>query len=170
MPPSSDAAGCGVTAPTTAPTSRWASGCTDDQVRYLSRSSSKPPSYLIPGGPLLPLYDALAKDSNIRLVLVKHEQAAAYDAFTYARVTGDLRRVSQDEWIDFGAVLNQPQTSTERALQAMVAAKLDSFDVVTLILEIEQRFPPVTLSDKSAERLRTLREVAAHIDVEMKRV
>ena len=101
---------------------------------------------------------------------MKHEQAAAYDAFTYARVTGDLRRVSQDEWIDFGAVLNQPQTSTERALQAMVAAKLDSFDVVTLILEIEQRFPPVTLSDKSAERLRTLREVAAHIDVEMKRV
>lgn len=44
----------------------------------------------IPGGPLLPLYDELARDSNIRLVLVKHEQAAAYDAFTYARITGKL--------------------------------------------------------------------------------
>ena len=84
--------------------------------------------------------------------------------------------------------MNQPQTATERALQAIVAAKLqvepeqvpldqsliddiglDSFDVVTVILEIEEHFPPVTLSDKSAERLRTLREVAAYIDVEMKR-
>ena len=44
----------------------------------------------IPGGPLLPLYDQLADHAKIRLVLVKHEQAAAYAAFTYARVTGHL--------------------------------------------------------------------------------
>ena len=44
----------------------------------------------IPGGPLLPLYDQLAKRSNIRLILVKHEEAAAYSAFAYARVTGKL--------------------------------------------------------------------------------
>ncbi len=44
----------------------------------------------IPGGPLLPLYDQLAHHPTIRLVLVKHEQAAAYAAFTYAKVTGQL--------------------------------------------------------------------------------
>lgn len=44
----------------------------------------------IPGGPLLPLYDQLANHRKIRLILVKHEQAAAYAAFAYARVTGKL--------------------------------------------------------------------------------
>ncbi|MBV9229261.1 MAG: thiamine pyrophosphate-binding protein [Chloroflexi bacterium] len=44
----------------------------------------------IPGGPLLPLYDQLANHPKIRLILVKHEQAAAYAAFAYARVTGQL--------------------------------------------------------------------------------
>ena len=44
----------------------------------------------IPGGPLLSLYDQLANHRKIRLILVKHEQAAAYAAFAYARVTGKL--------------------------------------------------------------------------------
>ena len=44
----------------------------------------------IPGGPLLPLYDRLAGHPTIRLILVKHEQAAAYAAFAYARVSGRL--------------------------------------------------------------------------------
>jgi acetolactate synthase I/II/III large subunit len=42
----------------------------------------------IPGGPLLPLYDRLASHPTIRLVLVKHEQAAAYSAFAWAKATG----------------------------------------------------------------------------------
>ena len=44
----------------------------------------------IPGGPLLPLYDQLTNHPKIRLILVKHEQAAAYAAFAYARITGRL--------------------------------------------------------------------------------
>ncbi len=44
----------------------------------------------IPGGPMLPLYDALARQTDIRGILVKHEQAAAYAAFVYARVSGRL--------------------------------------------------------------------------------
>jgi acetolactate synthase-1/2/3 large subunit len=44
----------------------------------------------IPGGPLLPLYDQLAHHPTIRLILVKHEQAAAYAAFAYAKMTGQL--------------------------------------------------------------------------------
>ena len=44
----------------------------------------------IPGGPVLPLFDELLTHSRIRSVLVKHEQAAAYAAFAYARVSGKL--------------------------------------------------------------------------------
>ena len=44
----------------------------------------------IPGGPMLPLYDQLANHPKIRLILVKHEQAAAYAAFAYAKATGQL--------------------------------------------------------------------------------
>lgn len=79
-------------------------------------------------------------------------------------------------------------TPTERKLQAIVAAKLkvpaeqvpldkslieemnlDSLDLLTAILEIEETFTPVTISDKSAEELLTLREVAAYIDGELGR-
>ncbi len=42
----------------------------------------------IPGGPLLPLYDALYEASRPRHLLVRHEEAAAFMADAYARVTG----------------------------------------------------------------------------------
>ena len=80
-------------------------------------------------------------------------------------------------------------TPTEQKLQSIVAAKLqvapdqvpldaslmddlslDSFDLMSVILEIEEEFAPVTVSDKSADELRTLREVAAYIDHELSRV
>jgi len=76
-------------------------------------------------------------------------------------------------------------TPTEQRLQALVAERLkigprrvpldqslledlglDSFDVMGIILEIEEAFAPVTISDKSAEELKTLREVAAFIDAQ----
>jgi len=40
-----------------------------------------------PGGAILPLYDAL-RESNIKHILVRHEQNAAHSASGYARVTG----------------------------------------------------------------------------------
>ena len=77
-------------------------------------------------------------------------------------------------------------TPTEQKLQAIVAPKLrippeqvpldkslledlslDSFDIMTVILEIEEAFAPVTIADKSAEELLTLREVADYIDREL---
>ena len=77
-------------------------------------------------------------------------------------------------------------TNTEQKLRAIVAPKLrvppeqvpldkslleelnlDSFDLMTVILEIEEAFAPVTISDKSAEELLTLRELATYIDKEM---
>lgn len=74
-------------------------------------------------------------------------------------------------------------TPTELKLQAIVAARLkieqagvsldqaitddlglDSFDVMDIILEIEQAFPPLSLADEAAQGLQTLREMAAYID------
>ena len=74
-------------------------------------------------------------------------------------------------------------TPTERRLQALAAAKLkidpaqvpldqsflddlglDSFDVMAIIVEIEQAFPSVSLSDDAAQGLKTLREVGEYID------
>jgi acyl carrier protein len=85
-----------------------------------------------------------------------------------------------------GPVMSSSITPTERKLQAIVAPKLrvspeqvpldkslledlnlDSFDLMTVILEIEEAFAPVTISDKSAEELLTLRDLAAYIDREL---
>ncbi len=74
-------------------------------------------------------------------------------------------------------------TPIERKLQTLVAAKLkvdpaqvpldqsflhdlglDSFDVMAIIVEIEQAFPSVSLSEDGAQELKTLREVGDYID------
>lgn len=43
-----------------------------------------------PGGAVLPIYDALYQQSEIRHVLVRHEQGAAHAADGYARATGKV--------------------------------------------------------------------------------
>jgi len=46
--------------------------------------------FALPGAPLLPLFDRLLDHHEIRVVLHKHEQGAAYAAHAYARATGRL--------------------------------------------------------------------------------
>lgn len=77
-------------------------------------------------------------------------------------------------------------TSTEQKLQSIAATRLkipieevpldqslmddmglDSFDMMGIILEIQETFAPVTIADKSAEDMVTLREVARYIDDEL---
>ena len=41
-----------------------------------------------PGGAVLPIYDAIFQQNDIRHILVRHEQAAAHAAEGYARSTG----------------------------------------------------------------------------------
>jgi acetolactate synthase-1/2/3 large subunit len=43
-----------------------------------------------PGGAVLPLYDELFKQSDIRHILVRHEQGAIHAAQGYARSTGKV--------------------------------------------------------------------------------
>src|SRR6476659_5128798 len=42
----------------------------------------------LPGGPVIPLFDALHDDPDIRTFLVRHEQGAGHMAEGYAKVTG----------------------------------------------------------------------------------
>lgn len=44
----------------------------------------------IPGGPLMPLYEALFQQGAIRPILVKHEEGAAFMADGYARMRRGL--------------------------------------------------------------------------------
>ena len=44
----------------------------------------------IPGGALLPVFDALYKEEGIRFLLTRHEQAAAHMADGYSRATGKV--------------------------------------------------------------------------------
>jgi len=44
----------------------------------------------IPGGVLIPLFDVLYKQSDIEIILVRHEQAAAHMADGFARATGKV--------------------------------------------------------------------------------
>jgi len=74
-------------------------------------------------------------------------------------------------------------TPTESKLQQIVAAKLkvkpeqvpldksfiediglDSFDLMSIIIEIEEVFPHISLAADEAQALKTLKEVAAYID------
>ena len=43
-----------------------------------------------PGGSVIPLYDVLPQYSQLRHILVRHEQAAAHAADAYARITGKV--------------------------------------------------------------------------------
>jgi acyl carrier protein len=82
--------------------------------------------------------------------------------------------------------MNSATTLTEQKLQAIVARKLkigpervplnqslleglglDSIDAMAVILEIEREFAPVTFSERAAEELKTLRDVASYIDLQM---
>ncbi|MCK5623107.1 MAG: acetolactate synthase 3 large subunit, partial [Alphaproteobacteria bacterium] len=43
-----------------------------------------------PGGAVLPIYDALFKQNQLRHILVRHEQGAVHAAEGYARSTGKV--------------------------------------------------------------------------------
>jgi acyl carrier protein len=43
---------------------------------------------------------------------------------------------------------------------------LDSFDVIGVIVEIEDVFAPIRIAESKAEELKTLRDVATYIDQE----
>jgi acetolactate synthase-1/2/3 large subunit len=74
-----------------------------------------------PGGAVLPLYDALFKQNQIRHILVRHEQAAVHAAEGYARSTGKV-----------GVVLVTSGPGATNAVTGLTDALMDSIPVVCL--------------------------------------
>src|SRR5690242_165486 len=74
-----------------------------------------------PGGAVLPLYDALFKQNQIRHILVRHEQAAVHAAEGYARSTGRV-----------GVVLVTSGPGATNAVTGRTDALIDSIPIVCL--------------------------------------
>jgi acetolactate synthase I/II/III large subunit len=74
-----------------------------------------------PGGAVLPLYDALFKQNQIKHILVRHEQAAVHAAEGYARSTGKV-----------GVVLVTSGPGATNAVTGLTDALMDSVPVVCL--------------------------------------
>ncbi len=74
-----------------------------------------------PGGAVLPIYDELFKQNQLRHILVRHEQAAVHAAEGYARSTGKV-----------GAVLVTSGPGATNAVTGLTDALMDSIPVVCL--------------------------------------
>ena len=87
----------------------------------------------LPGGAVLPLYDALYS-AGIRHLLVRHEQAAAFAADGYARVTGKP-----------GVCLGTSGPGATNLITGLTSAMMDSIPVVALTGQV-----PLALIGKDA--------------------
>ncbi len=74
-----------------------------------------------PGGAILPLYDVLHQDPELRHVLVRHEQAAAHAADGYARATGKV-----------GVCLATSGPGALNLITGLATAAMDSVPVVAI--------------------------------------
>ena len=74
-----------------------------------------------PGGAVLPIYDALFEQNQLRHILVRHEQGAVHAAEGYARSTGRI-----------GAVLVTSGPGATNAVTGLTDALMDSIPVLCL--------------------------------------
>jgi len=72
-----------------------------------------------PGGAILPFYDALFKQNDIKHILAKHEQAASHAAEGYARSTGKV-----------GVIIVTSGPGATNAITGLTDAFLDSIPVI----------------------------------------
>src|SRR5215468_6792470 len=81
----------------------------------------------IPGGAVLPLYDALARAGTIRHVLARHEQGAGFIAQGIARATGRP-----------GVCIASSGPGATNLLTAIADAKLDSIPLVAITGQVSR--------------------------------
>jgi acetolactate synthase-1/2/3 large subunit len=82
-----------------------------------------------PGGALLPFYDTLPQYSQIRHVLVRHEQCAAHAADGYARATGKV-----------GVCMATSGPGATNLVTGIANAYLDSVPIVALTGQVARPF------------------------------
>jgi len=83
----------------------------------------------LPGVPLLPLYDALSRYSQLRHILVRHEQGAAHAADGYARATGKV-----------GVCLATSGPGATNLVTGIANAHLDSSPIVAITGQVARPF------------------------------
>src|SRR5262252_781550 len=81
----------------------------------------------IPGGAVLPLYDALARAGTIRHVLARHEQGAGFVAQGIARATGRT-----------GVCIASSGPGATNLITAIADAKLDSIPLVAITGQVSR--------------------------------
>ena len=74
-----------------------------------------------PGGSVLPIYDALHQQEDLKHILVRHEQAATHAADGYARVSGRV-----------GVVIVTSGPGLTNALTGIATANMDSIPMVVI--------------------------------------
>src|SRR5580698_6595274 len=80
----------------------------------------------VPGGPVLDLCDAIDQHPRIQFILTKHEQGAAYAAFSYARSTGQL-----------GVCLSTLGPGATNLLSGLPVAAIESAPVLALTGQVQ---------------------------------
>src|ERR1041385_836619 len=79
----------------------------------------------IPGGPLMPLYEAIFDSRRMRHILTKHEEGAAFMADGYARVRGGL-----------GVCCATTGPGATNALTGVACAYMDSTPLLLLTAQV----------------------------------
>lgn len=82
-----------------------------------------------PGGAVLPLYDALYKNKNIKHILTRHEQGAGHAADGYARATGRT-----------GVAFATSGPGATNLVTAIATAQMDSIPVVFITGQVARRY------------------------------
>ena len=99
----------------------------------------------VPGGAVLPLYDALAHSRSIRHVLARHEQGAAFIAHGIARSTGKL-----------GVCIAISGPGATNLVTAIADAKLDSVPLVCITGQV----PTALIGTDAFQEVATVRMTA----------
>ena len=74
-----------------------------------------------PGGAVLPIYDAIFQQENVKHILVRHEQGASHAAEGYARSTGNV-----------GVLIVTSGPGATNAVTGLTDALLDSIPIVCI--------------------------------------
>ena len=82
-----------------------------------------------PGGSVLPLYDSLYHNENIRHILTRHEQGAGHAADGYARSTGNT-----------GVVFATSGPGATNLVTAIATAQMDSIPMVVITGQVLRRY------------------------------
>ena len=92
----------------------------------------------IPGGAIMPTYDAMARGTTVRHVLARHEQGAGHMAQGYARASG---RVAAGEALEdsLTLALRAPRRPSEVAGLGVAATTREFVDAVLGLLPSARR-------------------------------